>query len=120
MLAPKLFPPSNTTNAHPGRASENAFNEHCLLLCRLSSTVVTSMFLLVLPNHLKNLACERHIKASSGFTARILGDDQKPLHEDLTGIFTLIQEPLQVVTVQECCISELCHSGTVTTVAIAC
>ncbi len=35
-------------------------------------------------SYLTNLACKRHIKASSDFAARILGDHQHLLHDDLS------------------------------------
>ncbi len=35
-------------------------------------------------SYLTNLICERHIKASSDFAERILGDHQHPLHDDLS------------------------------------
>ncbi len=35
-------------------------------------------------SYLTNLLCERHIKASSGFAERILGDHHHPLHDELS------------------------------------
>ncbi len=35
-------------------------------------------------SYLTNLACERHIKASSDFAERILADSEHPLHEELS------------------------------------
>ncbi len=35
-------------------------------------------------SYLTNLVCQRHIKASSDFAARILADSEHPLHEELS------------------------------------
>ncbi len=35
-------------------------------------------------SYITNLVCERHIKASTNFAARVLADSEHPLHEELS------------------------------------